>query len=90
MGLGVVTGSLDQWHPGSNSSVLDTDCLSNSAAYLRYESCENDGAKRIPGVLPIIDLTASTRLNFADRATIRFDFGLHDLIYYGFAAGGVF
>jgi hypothetical protein len=40
--------------------------------------------------VPILDFTGSARINFADRANLRIDAGLHGLLYYGMAAGAVF
>jgi len=90
LGFGVVTGGLTQWHNGSNADNTDPECLPESAAYERKDSCPNDGEKRVPGVLPIVDISYSLKLNFADRANLRLDAGLHNLIYVGGALGGVF
>lgn len=90
LGLGITTGTLDQWHPGSNPGNTDTSCLPNSSAYERYKSCPNDGSKRVPKVVPIVDITASAKVNFADRGTLRIEGGIHDVLYYGAAIGGVF
>ena len=38
----------------------------------------------------MIDLSLGFRVNFADRANIRIEGGLHDMIYFGNAIGGVF
>lgn len=89
LGVGVVVGDMQQWHPGGNEGI-DNDCRRQAPAYVRKDECPNDGAKRIPGILPILDLSGSFRVNFADRANIRLDYGIHDLFYLGAAAGGVF
>lgn len=89
LGAGLVTGDLVTWHPGGNDSV-DSGCRLEDPAYLRKDTCPADDVKRIPRVLPIVDLTASARLNFAERANVRLDVGIHDMLYIGTAVGGVF
>ena len=89
LGVGVVVGEMQTWNPGGNASI-ENDCLRQSPAYERKEECPVDSTKRIPGLLPIVDLTASFRVNFADRANLRIDGGIHDMFYLGAAAGGVF
>ena len=90
LGVGVVTGGLTQWHNGTNSENTAPDCLPDSSAYERKDACPNDGKKRVPPVVPIVDITYSLRLNLADHASLRFDAGLHDLIYLGGSFAGVF
>jgi hypothetical protein len=89
LGVGIVQGELMQWHPGGNEGI-NNQCLRQSPAYERKDTCPSDGTKRIPGLLPVLDLSGSFRVNFADHANVRFDFGLHDLFYMGTAVGGVF
>jgi hypothetical protein len=89
LGVGVVVGELEQWHPGGNEGI-DNQCRRQSPSYDRKDASPDDGAKRIPGLIPVLDLSGSFRLNFADRANVRLDFGLHDMFYIGTAAGGVF
>lgn len=90
LGLTVVTGGLEVWHPGSNPDNLDPTCLPTAPAYDRQASCGSDGYKRIPKVLPMVDLTASARLNFSDHFHIRVDGGIHDLLTLGTSMGVVF
>jgi|GEM_PF-1133622 hypothetical protein len=90
LGVGFVTGELTEWNPGSNPDNTDPTCLPDAPAYERKDSCPADGSVRFPGVLPILDLTVSTRVNFADRANARIDIGLHNMFYVGGAVGGVF
>ncbi len=90
LGLMVVNGGLEVWHPGSNPDNLDSTCLPNSPAYERVDQCGSDGYKRIPKVLPMVDLSASARVNFADHFHIRIDGGLHDVLSLGSALGVVF
>lgn len=90
LGIGFVTGELEQWHPGSNPDNTELDCLPDAPSYERKDQCAPDGEKRFPTVLPIVDLTGSARVNFADKANVRVDFGVHDMFYVGGAMGGVF
>jgi hypothetical protein len=91
LGLVVVTGGLEEWHPGSNPDNLDPTCGASSPAYDRVErGCGSDGYKRIPKVLPMVDLSASARVNFSDHFHIRVDGGLHDVLSLGTAMGVVF
>lgn len=89
LGLGIVTGELTQWNGGSSENH-EPDCLPQAAAYERVDVCEDDGPKRIPGVLPIVDLSAGVRFNLGDSANIRLEGGLHDMIYVGGAMGVMF
>ncbi len=43
-----------------------------------------------PPVLPILDINAGMRFHFADRANLRIEAGLHNMLYVGAAAGVVF
>ncbi len=90
LGFGVIMGDLTRWHAGGNADVKDAECLPESAAYERKDSCVVDGVVRIPPVVPMVDINYSLRLNLGDRASVRFDAGLHNLIYLGGAFGGVF
>jgi len=89
LGVGFITGDLAFWHPGSNA-ISDTDCYTTAPAYIRKNECEPDGVKTVPRIVPMVDITLGLEINFADRATIRFDGGLHNMFYYGTAFGGVF
>lgn len=90
LGLGIVTGQLTQWSPGGFADNTEPDCLPSDAAYVRKDVCADDGPKRIPGVLPMVDISAGVRFNFGDSANLRIEGGLHDLIYGGVAMGVVF
>ena len=89
LGLGIVSGDLTTWHPGGNSSITN-NCLRDAPAFERKDTCEPDGKVNFPGVLPILDLTMSTRVNFAERANARLDLGIHNTFYVGTAVGTVF
>ena len=90
IGVGFVTGQLTQWHAGSNETNTDPGCLPGSAAYERYDTCTADGKKRLPSVLPIVDITLAAKIRFAERAHIRIEGGLHDMLYAGGAVGTSF
>ena len=90
LGLGFVTGEITVWRGGGNADLADATCLPTSAAYERQAVCGDDGPGRVPGLVPIADLTASARFHFADQATVRLDAGFHNVLYVGTAAGVVF
>jgi hypothetical protein len=90
LGLGFVTGELTVWRGGTDPDVADPTCLGTSAAYERHAVCEDDGPARVPGLVPMTDLTASARFRFTDQATVRLDAGFHNALYVGTAAGVVF
>ena len=93
LGVGIGQGSITYWVPGSVAQT-DTNCYPDAPAYIRKDSCVADGEKiddyALWPFVPMIDLSASLKINFARRANIRIDGGLHPLPYYGFAAGGQF
>ncbi|NOY28015.1 MAG: hypothetical protein GXP62_19285 [Oligoflexia bacterium] len=89
LGVVVVTGGLEQWLPGSSQSVL-SDCKPSSPAYDRVDVCASDGYKRIPKVLPMVDLSAGVRVNFANHFHIRIEGGLHDVLSLGTSMGVIF
>ncbi|MFT5453968.1 MAG: hypothetical protein ACI9K2_000444 [Myxococcota bacterium] len=93
LGLGFTTGKLTQWHPGAELApnlapvIAEPDCEPTEIAPNR-QRCRPDDEWRPPPVLPIIDVTLGLRLHIADHAHLRFDAGLHDMLYVGFAGGG--
>ena len=86
-GVGYVTGDLTYWRPGT---AIETDCEPAAPAYVRRNVCPSDGVKEFPRFLPMIDVTLGLQLNFADRAHIRLEGGLHDMLFYGISGGGRF
>jgi hypothetical protein len=46
--------------------------------------------KRMPRVLPVIDLTVSAKIDYKQLAHLRLDLGVHEFLYWGLAAGGAF
>jgi hypothetical protein len=91
-GLGVlfVTGNLLTWHDGTNPDNTDPTCMPAANSWERADTCPDDGNKRVPRVLPMIDVTLSAKLDWQDRYQLRFDFGVHDLLYVGLAGGVAF
>ena len=89
VGIGILSGELTVWHPGGNESITN-NCLRDAPAFERKDTCEPDGEIKLPGVLPVLDLTMSTKVNFAERAHARLDLGIHNTFYVGTAVGTVF
>ena len=91
LGLGFVLGDLTSWGPGgSQDNGTAAGCLTEAPAYTRKDFCEDDGPKSMPSVLPVVDVTVSTRFHFGDQANLRIDMGLHNMLYVGTAFGAVF
>jgi len=90
VGLGVMLGDLTTWGPGSSEANRNGACLPESPAYIRKDTCAEDGSKKIPAVLPVVDITMSSRFHFGDQATLRLDAGVHNMLYLGTAFGAVF
>ena len=90
LGLGFVLGEMTSWGPGGSLDSTSNACLSEAPAYTRKDSCPDDGPKDMPAVLPVVDVTASTRFHFGDQANLRIDVGLHNMLYVGTAFGAVF
>ncbi len=91
-GLGVLfaAGGLEYWQAGGNPDNTEIDCLPTAPSYERKDTCASEGYKRFPKVLPIVDLSLGFRLDFAEHAHLRIEGGVHDLLFLGAAAGGVF
>jgi hypothetical protein len=86
LGVALVTGEIEEWtycNPG------DEGCTAGEPAFQRLDE-PADGPLAIPKVLPMVDINLSLRFNFADRAVLRIEGGLHSLIYYGAAFGIMF
>ena len=95
LGLGIRTGDIIVWDAGEvegtiDADNLDPDCLPNSPAYDRADTCGNDGPLNLPKALPVIDVNIGARFNINDSASIRLEGGLHNLLYAGGAVGIVF
>jgi hypothetical protein len=97
LGVAVKTGNLVEWEPGEDpangaSDNTDPSCgVVPTPAYERVDQgCADDGALRVPPVLPMVDINLGVRFTFSDRASLRLEAGLHDLPYVGSALGITF
>jgi len=92
LGIAFMQGELLEWNPGGDEANDPANCpdMVSEPAYVRQESCDPDGSKVVPGVLPVVDMSASLKINFADRAHIRLEGGLHDMLFVGTSVGAVF
>jgi hypothetical protein len=80
LGVGIMLGHLDVWTSEAGSP-----------SYVRYQDdVPSDGEKAIPKVYPMVDINAGLRFNFGDRVVLRFEGGLHTLIYWGGSLGIMF
>jgi hypothetical protein len=80
LGVAIKVGDLKRWGPADGK-----------AGFERYHNNEEpDGDKRVPGVLPMVDITLGLRFNFADRAVLRIEGGVHDLLFMGGSLGIMF
>ena len=100
LGFAITTGELTRWVAGPNATG-DPQCTQdedevlvdprNAPAYERYEAgCGSDGAMKFPGLLPVVNGTLGVRFDFAQRANVRLEAGVHNLFYVGMASGIVF
>lgn len=97
LGIAIKTGELVEWEPGedpANGASDNTDPSCGVAPTPAYEreamGCPDDGALRVPPVLPMLDINLGVRFNVSDRASLRLEGGLHDLPYAGGALGVTF
>jgi hypothetical protein len=90
VGLAFVAGDLLTWHDGTDPDNAEPSCLPKSNSWERVDVCEVDGVKRMPRVLPVIDLTVSGKIDYKQMAHLRLDLGVHEFLYWGLAAGGAF
>ena len=80
IGVGVLLGDLEYW--SSEGGVPAYERFANGA--------DPEGDKRIPKVLPVLDINVGLRFNFADRFVIRAEGGFHDMFYMGGSMGVMF
>lgn len=90
LGIGFLTGSITTWHAGYHEESLDPTCGPLDVAPDRYATCQPDGEVNLPGVVPILDLSVGPKIHLTEHAMVRLDFGLHDVLFAGIAAGGSF
>lgn len=80
LGVGIMIGTLDAW---TNEGGIES--------YTHYQNGDPPaGEKKIPKVYPMVDINAGLRFNFGDRVVLRFEGGLHTLIYWGGSLGIMF
>lgn len=80
VGLGILIGDIEVWEGASGKP-----------AYQLYDEGDAaNGETKVPRVYPMLDLNASLRLNFADRAVLRLEGGLHSMFYWGASLGVMF
>ncbi len=78
LGLGIITGKLNNWAPDS----------SGVPGYERFLDGEPpDGAEKLPGAFPMVDVNLATRFNLGNRAVFRFEGGLHTFLFLGGSLG---
>jgi hypothetical protein len=82
LGMGVMVGSVDRWAPDEDDGT--------PSFQLFNEGEDANAQKRIPRVYPIVDVNAGIRMNFANRVVMRFEGGLHTLVYFGGSVGYMF
>ena len=90
VGLAFVSGDLLTWHDGTNPDNAEPGCLPKGNSWERVDVCEVDGVKRLPRLLPVIDLTVSGKIDYKELAHLRLDLGVHEFLYWGLAGGGAF
>ena len=86
VGGGVVTGKTEVWKNGAAESVT-SGCMTDASAPERRNVCPSDGEVSLPAVIPILDVTIGPRIRLFDHLLLRGDFGFHDSLYWGVAAG---
>jgi len=81
LGVGVLIGSLEYWDSANGIPAFDR---------VNDPDAAPSGDKRIPKVLPVIDVNVGLRFNFGDRFVLRVEGGLHDMLYMGGSLGVMF
>ncbi len=77
-GLALMVGKLDRWVPGEN----------DEPSFQLYDQGDAPNSeKKIPRVLPVVDLNVGLKFTFADRLVLRVEGGLHTLLYGGGSLG---
>lgn len=78
LGLGVLVGQIDEWSQGTDGTP----------AYQLYaDGVPNQSEKKVPRYFPIVDVNLGLRFNFGDRVQLRFEGGLHTMLFYGASLG---
>ncbi len=82
-GLGVagMIGNVDRWGPAGGVPATVRHAANPGSP---------DGDKRLPKILPMVDLNGSLRFNFGNRVVLRVEGGLHSMLYFGSSLGIMF
>ncbi len=93
VGAGIKIGELKEWQPGEpddSGNNTEWDCgVAPSPAYVRHESCADDGYIETPPAVPYLDVNLGPRFNIGDRATLRLEGGVHAFLPYGGGTVGI-
>ncbi len=89
LGLAIRSGELEKWDTAISTDETNNEYLTATQNY-EANPDDPDEVYQIPRVLPVLDITAAVRFTISDVANIRLEGGLHDLLYFGAAAGIVF
>lgn len=77
LGLGILVGQVERWEEADREPSYEK--------YLRGDPPNSEDS--LPGFYPVVDFNIGLKMNFADRFHVRFEGGLHTMLYYGMAAG---
>lgn len=87
LGVGVVTGRAVVWKNGHQADLAEPACGPDDFAPQRKDLCASDGEVALPAVVPLVDITVGPRIRVLQKLLLRGDFGFHDSLYWGVAAG---
>lgn len=80
LGAGIILGELEYWRPAIDGP-----------AWERYANgAPSAGVKKLPSVLPIVDVNVGLRFTIAERVVLRFEGGLHNTVHVGGTLGMMF
>jgi len=88
LGITFLTGQVHVYDGYSDPST--GQYFSAYEAYQEDPTAEPDDTLRIPRVLPLVDINAGLRFLIAEKANVRLEGGVHDMLYLGGAAGIMF
>lgn len=77
VGLGIITGEFDRWIQDDNVPSYE----------LVSQGVPPNAPDKVTRVFPILDLNLGVKFLFAERGFIRFEGGIHTLLFYGMSAG---
>ena len=88
LGIGFLTGKVDVYDGYADPTT--GQFYSAYEAYQQDPGQDPDDTLRIPRVLPVVDINAGLRFVIAEKANVRLEGGVHDMLYLGGAAGIMF